>query len=444
MSPQDNFTKVLHRLKVLVLMLVVLTLVLGAVHFRKSGLFAVAKVLTGRTGGDSVSCMGPAWAALREGKPVYETIFFSRVAKFQYPMSSLLIFSFGELFGIHGEMSIKILALVSVPLTLLLCGEIFLLMLPTEWKPGTRSLLQIRACIALLGLLFFPLATAASYGQLQMFLAFLWTLAVYFWIRDRQELSGLCIALVCLVKPQFIVFLVWALLRRRWRFLFPMLALTSATQLLTIFLFGWHNEVEYLKVVSYLSHHGEVYYPNQSVNGLLQRLLKTADTLTWDGGGFPAYNATVYFGTVVSSILFLATGLLLPVLRRWRDSNLDFFFFALVTTVASPIAWEHHYSYFFPVIVYMMALFYVRSLALPTGFQVSFLMLSIALPVLLPLAHSEWSILLSYEFFAGLYILMSLVLLAEITPAQPTEILGLTHKLDLSAVSTTESAVRSA
>jgi hypothetical protein len=415
------------------LLLVVCLLALG--HRHGSDLALLSHVLTGDLGLDSSGCMDPAWDALHAGKPVYETVLFNHVAKFQYPISSLLIYSLASVFGVSGAVFIKAIVLLSLPATLLLCGELFLSALAGAERFTRNQRLFIRLSIFVIGLLFYPVVKAAELGQLQMLLAFLWTLTLYLWMRNRQELSGCCMALLCVVKPQFVVFLIWALLRRHWRFFIPMLALTLVTQLASIVLFGWHNEVEYLTVVSYLSHHGEVFYPNQSVNGVLQRLMNTADSLTWDALGFPPFNSVVYAGTAVSSAVFLAAGLFLPVLRRWRDSNLDIIFFGLVATVASPIAWEHHYSYFLPAAVYMMALFFARDRALPIAFQAGFLVLSIALPGLLPLAHTRWSILISYEFFAGLSLLLSLTFLADTAPAHPAGIEGSSDRIPFPAKS---------
>jgi hypothetical protein len=121
----------------------------------------------------------------------------------------------------------------------------------------------------------------------------------------------------------------------------------------------------------------------------------------------------VYRWTVLSSALLLALALLLPMVRRWRDSALDFLFFGLVATVASPIAWEHHYGYFFTAGIYCMAVFFGCRDARLFGLEASFLLLSVSIPSLLPLANTRWSALVSYEFFAGLGFLAAFALLAS-------------------------------
>lgn len=402
------------RLAALSLLLLVVTLTLWGVHPQGSEIHALGHIVLGRLNNDSSTCMDFGWEALRAGKAVYETVLFQHVAKFQYPMSSLLLYKVTVPFGLYGELTLKILSLLSFPATLLLCGEIFLLATPLKKSLSPSEKVLIRVWIAAVGLLFYPVTQASALGQIQAFLIFLWALALYFWMRGGERLSGACIGLVCVFKPQLGVFLLWAALRRRWPFFITMLGVVAITQVVTILLFGWHNEIEYLAVISYLSHHGEVYYPNQSVNGLLQRLLHTGDSLTFDAVNFPPYNRIVYLGTVLSSALLMALALLLPMVRRWRDSTLDFLFFGLIVTVASPIAWEHHYGYFFPAGIYCIAVFlYRRSRALLLGLEASFFLLALSIPSLSSLANTRWSVLVSYELFAGLVFLGTLAFLAN-------------------------------
>ena len=394
-------------------LLLAITLLLATPHFRGSEPYWIARVLLGRLGTDSSICMDPAWAALRAGKPVYETVLFGGVAKFQYPISSLLLYGLAAVLHLSGALLVKLLILVSLPATLLLVGELFLAALPRSLTLGTPQRWGVRAAVALIGLLFFPFLYGAALGQIQLFQAFLWSLAIYLWMREQEELSGLAVALICVFKPQFAVFLLWALLRRRWRFLLPLLGGMLATQIVSVVAFGWHNELEYLAVISYLSRHGEVFWHNQSVNGLLQRLVGTGDSLRWEHAGFPPYNRLVYLGTTISSALLLALGLFLPVVRRWRDSTLDLVFFGLVATIASPIAWEHHYGYFLPAGLYVMARLLGQGQRLPLAFQASFLLLAVEIPGVARLAHTPATALLSYDLFAGLAVLAALATIAR-------------------------------
>jgi alpha-1,2-mannosyltransferase len=385
-----------------------------AVHPLGSELSYPLQVLKMKLLEDSTFCMDKGWAAFQSGKAVYETVFFQRHYKFQYPISSLLLYSMAALLHVSGAHLNKAILLLSVPATLLVAGEIFLFAVPSNWNLSRTQRLLVRAAIALLGILFYPFIYGAYLGQVQTFLTLLWGLAFYLWLRDKQELSGVCIAITCIFKPQLALFLVWALLRKQWRFLLPLLCGIVITQALSIALFGWHNVVEYRAVVRYLTHHGEVFYTNQSVNGLLQRIMKTGDPLYFQNLSFPPYNAVVYIGTLCSTALLLAFGLFVPMLRRWRDSGIDFLLFGLLATVASPIAWEHHYGYFFIASVYLLALLCTgKDTRLFFLFSACFVVLANSFPVQERLANTPWTFLLSYDLYSGLAIIAILSVFGE-------------------------------
>src|SRR5262249_27549320 len=132
--------------------------------------------------------------------------------------------------------------------------------------------------------------------------------------------------------------------------------------------FGLADHLDYLRVLSFMSQHGEGYYPNQSINGLLNRLMSITEprlyaNLEFFPDRFPPFNPWVYGGTLIAAVLVLLTALFpLPTLRRvrgregWgRDRVIDFCIMALSATIASPIAWEHHYGILLPVFAVLLA-----------------------------------------------------------------------------------------
>ena len=111
--------------------------------------------------------------------------------------------------------------------------------------------------------------------------------------------------------------------------------------------FGWADHVDYLRVVSFMGQRGEAYYPNQSINGLLNRLMSISDPVRYNNlefhmSEFAPFNPWVYVLTVISSAVILLAAI------AWRskdeDRVFDFCRMAVSLTVASPIAWEHHYG----------------------------------------------------------------------------------------------------
>jgi hypothetical protein len=57
----------------------------------------------------------------------------------------------------------------------------------------------------------------------------------------------------------------------------------------------------------------------------------------------------IYAGTVATSLAILSTALLRRGKEGDPDRVFDFCTMALSVTMASPIAWEHHYGIIFPI-----------------------------------------------------------------------------------------------
>jgi hypothetical protein len=180
---------------------------------------------------------------------------------------------------------------------------------------------------------------------------------------------------------------------------------------LSLYVFGWDNHVDYLRLLSYLSERGEAFYPNQSINGLLNRLMSIADpihynNLEWVDGYFPPFTAWIYISTLISSAAILA----LALLRRRRgddaDGLLDLCTIALSITLAAPIAWEHHYGILLPVFAVLVA----ASLDRPRWIwlAVSFVLSSHFLPVTQMLAATPFNVLQSYLLVAAFIALLLL------------------------------------
>jgi hypothetical protein len=169
-----------------------------------------------------------------------------------------------------------------------------------------------------------------------------------------------------LLKPQFVLFMVWGLLRREWRFLAGWGSVAAVGGIASLAVFGLQNHLDYLAVLRALSRTGEAFIGNQSINGLLNRLLGTDETpALWKIHEFPLFNPIVYGGTLVSSALIIGAALLVPLRGKSASGLLDFLGAALSFTMASPIAWEHHYG-ILPVI-YIAMMFALLNLSASRG-----------------------------------------------------------------------------
>ncbi|MGP1381922.1 MAG: glycosyltransferase family 87 protein [Thainema sp.] len=377
----------------------------------------------------------PMWSAFEQLKasphmPLYAEVFFEQHTKFQYPLTSLLLF-----YGLQAILSpfhpdnpqllYQILAIIS---WIFFIGLIFvsiqifntsLVWTKVISPPRNERILQT-VLLILLGLSFYPAIRAYSLGQIQAWINALFAVMLWCWMKEKKQISGVLGGLICLIKPQYAVILLWSLLRKQWRFAIAFMVTAAAGGLIAIALFGIENNLDYLKVLSYISKHGEAYYPNQSVNGLLNRLLFNGSNLKWTSDAFAPFNIWVYLGTLASSLLLLILALRPPQSKQLRGSTFDFATIALTTTMASPIAWEHHYGILLPIYAFVLPqIFQYRIWAnwtLPI-LGLSYLLTSNYLYVAKHFAQLPLlNLLQSYLFFGSLLILLSLYRLQNRAP----------------------------
>jgi hypothetical protein len=266
-------------------------------------------------------------------------------------------------------------------------------------------------------LTFYPVMKACTLGQIQVWLNSIFAVALLAWMLGRKAISGVLIGLICLLKPHFGIFLIWALVRREWPFIIAFGATVGVGLAASVFTFGWANHFDYLRVLSYLGERGEAYYPNQSVNGLLNRLMSVGDpqhynNLKFEIEKFAPFNRWVYGATVVSSSAILLAAI------AWRDRAedrvADFCRMAASLTIASPIAWEHHYGIFLPIYAVMLPMV-IHDRGRIFWLIVSYILVSNFFPITNLLASTYWNLAQSYLFF-GAIILLVLLYTQRITP----------------------------
>jgi alpha-1,2-mannosyltransferase len=305
--------------------------------------------------------------------PLYSEIFFNRHLKFQYPPSSLLaiagmlwmagpegvrtteckVFDFPTLNDILGWLFILMSALTTAALLELgLSGRL---------TDDTRGLRLMRGALVIgFAMTFYPVVKAYTLGQIQVWLNGMFGLALLAWVTKHKGASGVLIGLMCLVKPHYGLFLLWGALRREWRFTVASASAMMVGLAISVAAFGLANHLDYLNVLWYLPQHGEAFYPNHSFNGLLNRLMSLEDPFSFQNLvfidlGFPPFQPLVYGGTLITSVIILSAALLRRGTEGDSDRKFDFCTMALSTTMASPIAWEHHYGVMLPIFGVMLA-----------------------------------------------------------------------------------------
>ena len=381
-------------------------------------------VFRAQSGDDSWGPMAAAYAYLKEPhtKPLYQALFFEEGIKFQYPPSALFalqgMYSFGQE---RVRVSDEMLFAGAPPINDILgWGFLAITALATAGLveaglrragavSNSRTLMLLRAVIvAGITLTFYPVVKAFTLGQIQLWINSIFALALLFWVWQQKVATGVLMGLICLMKPHYALFMLWGVLNREWRFVLACGVIGATGLIYSIWTYEWVNHLDYLRVLSFMSERGESYYANQSINGLLHRLASLSapqlyNNATFDAFRFPAYSSWVYWGTLVTSTVVLLTALL----RRSSAMNggLAFAILAVSLTIASPIAWEHHYGVLLPAFGLFAAANTGRAGALCL-IAVAFIFVSNFVPAFNLLAETPFNFLQSYMLAGGLFFLL--------------------------------------
>lgn len=355
-------------------------------------------------------------------KPLYSEVFFDKKIKFQYPPTSLLFLYILTSLTQQGISEIKILQIlnifswISVIVTVLFAIKIFDETLAKSTNTNLSSslsktdLITRYIILACLSISFYPLIKAYSLGQIQAWINCIFTVLFWCWMKDKKVISGILAGTLCLIKPQYALIGIWGILRKQWIFMLAFISTTLTCLLISISLFDFTNHLNYLSVLSFISKHGEAYYHNHSVNGLLNRFFFNGEILVFQKNSFPQYNPWVYLGTTISSIVLISIALLWPARTRSKASIIDFSIIALTATMASPIAWQHHYGILLAIYAFLLP--YLLDKKTFGKFKIPYLYLSYFLSSNLlylttKLAHAPFrlNLIQSYLFAAAFMVL---------------------------------------
>lgn len=424
-----SLVKKIFVFSILNVFLLSLILVTFGTPFKETVLGTTRSFLTHSQSTDSLLPMLKAFRyfCLNPDGDLYGEILFKEGVKFQYPLTSLLIFyPFLSVLGVPPEdiIGTKWLSWLRIASWLFMLVSfyfVYCIFRRSSNGVGLTRINQITTAlaIALITFTFYPHAKAYELGQIQCWLNCLFSISLLAWINGQKKVAGSLLALMTLVKPQYGVILIWALIRKQWSFLTTFLPTLLIGIFASVLVFGWTNNFNYLKVIAFISKRGESFYPNQSFNGLINRLLFNGNIDTWSTS-FPPFNSWVYLGTLISSIALLVFALYTP---RWTSSgyssSIDFSVIVLTGTIASPIAWEHHYGILLPIYA-LTAASVLQGQGRDSKLLIYYFMLSYVLTsnyfwLTLRLSYSDFNlnILQSYTFFGALILLVILYTLRD-------------------------------
>ena len=323
-------------------------------------------VLRGKFKGDSWKPMEQAlkyWDQEPGQRFIYRDLLIEKNLKFQYPPTALLLPRLIAAWHLDRNAFYSRSTLFFLAVTVLSAWGILLWSLKTfgNFRPSGRDAGLLLAVAALLAWTYYPLVKAATLGQIQVWLNALFAAALLGYLKKRDGWAGILIGLIASIKPQYGLFILWGAARRNWAFTLGILATAAIGFAVGGSVFGFAAYRDYAEGLRYLSQHGEAFYPNQTVNGLVNRLFSVRqpelyNNLIWSGNSFPPYNAWVYVSTLLSSAAILAACLLGRRNEAPHGRGTDFCLMSLGITMASPIGWEHHYGILFPVFAFLWPL----------------------------------------------------------------------------------------
>lgn len=355
-----GFSPLTRRLALFVLASALGTSALLAAAGEPTALDETARFLRGVAGVDSWLPMSQAYALATSepAEPIYQRLFDEHRIKFIYPPTSLLLnraLDLGLAPSRWGS-ALNLLSWLCVALAIGFSAALLDGALRSASPPASRAERWARIALAVaFGLCFYPLVKAYTLGQMQVvvnacFAAFLWC-----WLTGRRAAAGVLVAAMAAVKPQYGLLALWGVVRGEWRFTAAAAAAGLALLALSIASFGLADHVDYVRVLAHVGRHGEAYWPNQSANGFLQRLLGNGESAAWNPTAYPPFHPVVYAGTLATSVALLLAGLFAPPRCQKRGDALDLAGFALALTLASPLAWEHHYGVLLPILALLLA-----------------------------------------------------------------------------------------
>ena len=357
-------------------------------------------------------------------KLLYSNVLLRRHIKFQYSPSTLLFFDMLQRFTDKPWPGIWIILNFCSWLCVLVigvCTAYLLLGTISDIFPTSKNERFSRYVIIIISIAititYYPLTRAFHLGQIQTILTFMATLSLIAWRKDKPAIAGGMLGLCCVVKPQFIIAFLWGCFRKQWKFVIFFLLFVGLPMLLSIFVYGLNQHGDYLKALAFINKHGESFWANQSVNGLMHRLLFNGNNTQWEKFSYAPFNQTVYITTIVSNVIILGVALLWRI--RHTPSLIDFAIMVVSLTIASPIAWDHYYGILLPIFAIISPiLIHSRSLG-KCGIiclLISFVLTSQLLEFTNQFASSYLNILQSYIFIGAVILLTILHLMTKNQP----------------------------
>lgn len=268
------------------------------------------------------------------GRPLYKVAdvlanHFGHVFKVP-PFYGMLFLPFATANDMHVLLAHRILNVVILLLTAIIL--VYLLHRVLGWR------LAIGAVAIVMGLMQAPFDTIA-YGQIDIVLLFLLTIALIGLRRNHPLVTGLALTLGTLFKLYPLILVGFLVVKGAWRTLGAIILWMIVLNAIAIGVMGWDTHVTYITQVLPNISGGTSWVENQTLNGFMSRLL--TGTMQTDPIKDPLINGLTYLGFMVIAGITLGLAAL-PTDRERSDYALQYSSFAVVMVLAVPAAWMHY------------------------------------------------------------------------------------------------------
>lgn len=203
------------------------------------------------------------------------------------------------------------------------------------WPAGPwASALMLAAAVS-----FYPLTRAVELNQASILVTLAMGAAFIAADRGWAFLAGMPLAAAVAIKPHLVLMLpilVW----HSPRAVLGALAAGGALLIVSVAVAGFASHVTYVSEIIPALGNGYAFFPNQSWNGVLNRLVH--DNMA--RFVIAPDSTLVSLGTIVLGLATLAAAIVVARQPSTRPLSFLFGIAWLAVTMASPIAWEHHYG----------------------------------------------------------------------------------------------------
>jgi len=343
-------------------------------------------------------------------QPIYAAKLYDTLI---YPLASLLPMVLLRKLGLSDAAMLRVLAVASWLAVLGVAAmSIALARRLLRERGATLTWASILAIVlAVLGC--YPLLKGYALGNAQTFLSLGFVVMLYLWTAGRERSAGVVAALLAMVKPQFGLLLVWMAVRRRWGAMWAFVACAAVVMAVSVAVFGWHNNVDYIGVLAGLSHKAQSHFANQSMYGTINRMIFNGENIGYTPYVYTPYIPWVYRVTVLTALLMVGAALAFPW-GKLRGSTADIAAMGLASVAASPMAWEHHYGVVVGIFVWVWFAYGCWQRKSPWLLGVAFFLTMNFLAATNLLADRRgWNVLQSYMYFGALLLLFVLMRLAR-------------------------------